>query len=72
MLKCKAATWGDVPDDISYEYCLTDSGGVIVPEDLVIEEPDGIRTDQALSWTLEYRTIGRHTIANPGSMDLRK
>ena len=28
LLKCKDATWGDAPDDSSYEYCLTDSGGI--------------------------------------------
>ena len=37
LLKCKSATWGDAPNNDSYEYRQTNSRGMIVPDDLIID-----------------------------------
>ena len=58
LTKCLAAAWGEVGESAS--YVLTDTGGMKIPEKLVIDQPDG--TDEVLPWTLEtYLQITKKT-----------
>ena len=47
--KCLIAAWGESREEAS--YILTDTGGMKIPEELVIDRADC--TDHTLPWTLE-------------------
>ncbi len=55
LLKCTSAVWGDSPENVSYVFSMLDGGVTNIPEELIIDRPDG--TDKRLSWTLELYMI---------------
>ena len=60
LAKCKSIAWGDGPDDASYEFVMLDSGGMIIPKQLIVDQPNG--TDKALPWSLElYMMVNKKT-----------
>ena len=49
--KCTRAVWADCFNNEANIYTLVDSQGLVIPETLIIDKPDG--TDEELPWSLE-------------------
>lgn len=56
LKKCKDTVWPDGPEGAS--YFLADVAGIIIPDVLIIDQPDG--SDKRLDWTLDaYIRVSR-------------
>ena len=60
LLKCTTAVWGSGP---SYVFSMLYSTGTTIPEEIVIDKPDG--SDKAMPWTLELYMVVSKKSHNP-------
>ena len=56
--KCARAVWADSFNNEANSYTLVDSQGLVIPEMLIIDKPDG--TDEELPWSLETYVYTSH------------